>query len=51
MTKKAHLNLKLLLWPQVPFNTSMTFFFTFPVSGPDKSFNTAKPSSLYNPTE
>ena len=32
-------------------NTFMTFFFALSVSGPDKLFNIARPSSLYNPTE
>ena len=39
-----------ILNPQ-SFITFKTFFFTLPVSGPDKSFNTAWPWSLYNPGE
>ena len=40
----------MILIPQ-SLNTFMTFFFTFSVSGPDKPFNIARTSSLYNPTE
>ena len=32
-------------------NTFITFFFTLSVFGPDKPFNIARPSRLYNPTE
>ena len=34
-----------------PYNFFITFFFTLSVFGPDKPFNIARPSRLYNPTE
>ena len=41
----------MLILSQQSLNTFMTFFFTLSASGPNKTFNIARPSSLYNPTE